>query len=445
MASPQNPPSTLRNRSSEYFKHDREEVNQTVHDTKRRRVEVDIDGSNCETIDGVETRCLPGNSFTAFARSDAFGSLNEDNPEQLPLEKLHRLYGEHDPLFPSTVETEPGNPDYEAIDEDMQHVAEWTYGEGRTRQDPVQAGQGTTQYPERSGVKKTIQPVSSSVEQTRPQDVPEATSLPAQQSVKTLSCGLQNPPKRVFPPADTPIRDDIPLAELCEKWPNHLNGLHLRRFIQADWTAGKIFVSMHSDARDTLTKVASLPMMKGWEIIQQRLDDEKKKMAGKELAKSRKATTPETPASIGQQFSSPSGTQQKSTSTKAPMNGSNYARPRAAMVPSTYMSTVLNFQQPVQANASSQPRASTSTTSPEDHKVQCRKELEKHDRLLNLLFSGPPWDQKPLVENQQRIRDEWATKARKCERKIIDRFRVNVSGIDFQSSNKGDMLVRQGE
>lgn len=441
MASRYNLPSPLGKRSAQDLERDRDEVLKAMRSAKRRQIEIDVDGNYYETEDAVSTRRFGGNGPLALISDEHTSSMSDNDPKNWPLERLQEHFEREDWSFLSQPEMESANPGTEAVDEDMQLVS----GKDQIGQAAVQAGPHTTQHHGPSEGNETFQPASSyggQSEQTR------SEYMPQEESTQPVSYERRSTPPPVFPSADTPLRDDIPLAKICEYWPHHLDGHNLRRFILADWTAGRIFVNMHSYARDAHTKEASLSMRKGWEIIEKRLVDEKRKMDEEERARQAQPAVSETPAPVAQPFLPLSGHRQWFDAQPSPtssMDGSTHAQFRATGVPLSSKFPIAQSPQHVQANASNQPRPTASPTSAEDHVAQCQTELETHTRLLNLLFSGPLWDQSLPAEREERVRNEWITRARKCERGIIDGFHVNVSGIDFQSSSKGDMLIRMAE
>lgn len=97
------------------------------------------------------------------------------------------------------------------------------------------------------------------------------------------------------------------------------------------------------------------------------------------------------------------------------------------------------------AQFSCQPQAVSSTNPYEQYKDECRKELDKQDRVLNLLLSGPTWDKKWPLETRQLMKRKWVAKARQYERDFSSEFGINIPGIDYQNMGKGEMLLRQGE
>ena len=251
-------PSTKR--TIDDVEYDRKDVGDVVHDMKRHRVEGDYDRRLDKTMNGKEARRHSENDFLA---ANDYAEMSESNLEEWSLQKLDELLEHYDEGIEPTAEVELNAQAEEILQQGLRSVAGFTYGQGKTGNEAVAAEQVTAQ----------------------------ASECP------TIQHGRRNPPKPVFPAADGPIPDDVSLPELCEKWPNHLTGVHLRRFIQQGWNAGKIFVSMHSDARDALTKEASLSKKMGWEIIEQRLASEKRKIAEEEqLAKPGKINLPKSSA-----------------------------------------------------------------------------------------------------------------------------------------------------
>lgn len=76
-----------------------------------------------------------------------------------------------------------------------------------------------------------------------------------------------------FPPADEPLPADLSLHRLSRDFPNHLVGESLRRFIVGNWRARAVYNNTHPVAREALTKVG------GWEVIHNRFEEEKRRMA----------------------------------------------------------------------------------------------------------------------------------------------------------------------
>jgi hypothetical protein len=196
-------------------------------------------------------------------------ALEDGNPEKWSPEKLDRLFEE----LGDRVESMEG--------------VEYKF---QGKRDPKQIGNKIGDQPEQSNEDPNRQsPKEQLKSNIAKQSEPSATvstptpttnaNLPKNGPIQPTFYGRKNPPKRVFPPADVPIKGDIPLQDLCSKWPNHLVGATLRRFIEDKWKPARIFVSMHPDARE-----AALAKRKGWEIILQRVEDEKKMAEEKALA-----------------------------------------------------------------------------------------------------------------------------------------------------------------
>jgi hypothetical protein len=436
MMTPFTTPSPSNKRTIEDVEHDHEEVAEVMSDMKRRQVEVDDDGSLYEIVDGIETRRLSGNAFSSAVYSEDYNDMSESDPEQWSLKRLDELFENYD------QETEPTAGGWldgqveETNDQDMLAAAGWTYGEGNNGHGAVGAEQGTAQEPERP----TIQPVSY---------------------------GRRNPLKPVFPAADAPLPDDLSLLKLCEKWPNHLIGVNLRRFVQEGWKAGKIFVSMHPDARDALTKEAALSSKKGWEIIEQRLDDETEKIAEETgLAKVGQTALPQSSAPSASQPSQSAGVKKEqnprqpkralgdSSDNLQPGHFFEWQLPTPGPAMESVMnqtsnretgSAVPNVQRAVKAHSSGQPQAAVPNLSAHSFKIQCWAEIDKQDRLLDLLLSGLQWIFLSPVDKHQRMHEAWVAKARQSETNIISESRVDVAGLDFQATKKGEMLIRQGE
>jgi hypothetical protein len=530
MAAANDRPTALGKRTVEDVEIEGEGPAQGVGDTKRRRIEANSNESQDRTQGPEGIQRLQDSTFTPSSNPEDYAAhVAEDPPQTWTSRKFDVLFENLEMQNEQPTQLEHNVQDEQVLRQNLQIVSDWTRDQENTEQVAEAAEQCTTQRPKHPNIEDedtelafeiTKQP--KAVSGTIPQKgFPGLSPL---RPIQPASYGRRNPPKQVFPAADVPAEEGLSLPEFCAKWPNHLTGVHLRRFIQEDWKAGKIFFSMHPDARDALTKEASLARTLGWEIIQQRLDDEKKTML-REEEQARLETRKETsalkhwrPISPRTKYATIAETQlygaitpspslgvkkkyEPRESTQAPGHGSEDAQYRAPLEqkqksaqalnansvptqtavqndgipaaisrgqvrhieehvefprqgldqggesqqPGTILCAQPNIGQTSQVGLSSQLQAFASTSPSEYHRDQCRQELDKQDLVLELLFSGSGWKQLSASEKHRRIKEEWVTKARESERNMISKFNIEESDIDFQSTGKGNILVRPGE
>jgi hypothetical protein len=98
-----------------------------------------------------------------------------------------------------------------------------------------------------------------------------------------------------------------------------------------------------------------------------------------------------------------------------------------------------------EAHPPSQPQVPASTDPHDDFLLQCRNELDRQDRVLNQLLSGPNWDQVSPFEKHQLIKEKWVAKAQQYERDLSREFGINPPRIDHDSFGKAELLHRQSE
>lgn len=288
MAAANDRPTALGKRTAEDVEIEGEGPAQGAGDTKRRRIEANSDKSQDGTQDAKGVQRIQDSAFTSSSNpEDYVAHLAEDPPQTWTSWQFDELFEDLEMRNEQPTQLEDNVRDEQALLQNLQIVSDWTRDQENTEQEAEVAEQCTTEGPEHPNIEDedtelafdiTKQP--EAVSGTIPQKV--SPGLSRLRPIQTASYRRRNPTKQVFPAAGVPVEEGLSLPEFCAKWPNHLAGIHLRRFIQEDWKAGKIFVSMHPDARDALNKEASLTRTLGLEIIQQRLDDEKKTMLKEE-------------------------------------------------------------------------------------------------------------------------------------------------------------------
>lgn len=312
------------------------------------------------------------------------------------------------------------------------------------------------------------------------------TSTPSNpQPVQHSSSSLEKDLKPRFPPADTPLPEGISLDRLCRRWPHHLTGKTLRPFIEEGWKAGWIFVRLDYFIRKALDKQGALEKKKGWEVIQQRLDEEKARMAeeAKQAAlqaqenvpagsSDRPATTSESaPEAIAAQNKSPAQ-QFEVLETQPPVDSlQSISRTTLTQPPTSQqlpeLSAEISITNVRQTPASpgeggffesqrQPPSAGVQDTRHllptshidrvNNHKREIQHELTKQQNILrDISFADSSWVHKTPEERVHHETQHWMDQARSYEKHIVGLLGRDVVGIDFQSTRPRDVLARQLE
>ncbi|KAF7509464.1 hypothetical protein GJ744_008027 [Endocarpon pusillum] len=353
------------------------------------------------------------------------------------------------------------------IEQDMPTLSPSTAPEKPNGADAVNVGKGT--------------PVMGAVSSTR-----NTSTLSNPPLVQHSSSSLEKNLKPRFPPADTPLPEGISLDKLCRRWPHHLTGRTLRRFIEVGCSAGWIFVRLDYFIRKALDKQGALEKKKGWEVLQQRLDEEKARMAeeakqaGLQAQKNmppgssnRPATTSESaPEAIApqnkrqvQQFGVLQTPQTPAVSLPS-ISRTTLARPLAspqlpalsADIPITNVRDTpassreggfpLSQRQPPSAGTrDTRHHLPTSHIDRvNNHTREIQQELTKQQNILrDISFADSSWAHKTPEERVQDEGRHWIDQARSYEQQVVELLGGDVVGIDFQSTRQRDVLARQLE
>ncbi len=306
----------------------------------------------------------------------------------------------------------------------------------------------------------------------------------ARHTVQYASSSTQNTLKPRFPPANIPLPEGISLDRLCRHWPYHLTGRTLRRFIEEGCTAGWIFLRLDHFVRKALDKQGALEKKKGWEVIEQRLDEEKARMAeeakqaGLQPQKTTSAEASHRPATTFksateaiapqkqrevQQLGArktpqrPVNSLQKTQRTNlAQAQNSPHLSGLSADSPTTNLRQVsasssegLFLQSQEQTSSGGtrgtpQPLPATHIELVNTHQREIEHELAKQSRILqDISDADPSLVHKTPEERLQHRGQHWVDQARSYEKQIGELLDHDVGGIDFQSTRPRDMLVRQ--
>jgi hypothetical protein len=453
----------------------------------------------------------------------AEGSLGEfENPESWTPDEVTKLQQ----VLIADIKPEEGmqlnDEDQQHFERSLQQLSEGAVAKFTTQQGSTVVEHSIFETPDCTALEKPAENNGLNKGQPpQPSEQAQATRkhplLSAKRPIQPASFGRKNASGPVFPSSDMPLKEGVSLENICRFWPNHLHGSCLRRFIQDGWKAGRIFVSIQAEARAALEKAASLTGKKGWEIIQQRLDDEANKMAEEEklaridqqkrLSAPARTKVPKAQMSGRTGYVKPNIPEREHVSAvprQAPGHGidgvqshaninkrgqAKYASnvqqdhtklhclPKAASgtlsqqnQPSTEPFPVPALIQPtgysrtretqrVTESSDARPivrkaeiadfiverQGAVSSFHSQEHKDQCRRELEKQYQALTILFSSPTLDRKSHTREQQLVKEEWIAKARQFERDLVSTTGINVSGIHFESNVEDKILVRQGE
>ncbi|ERF72606.1 hypothetical protein EPUS_08742 [Endocarpon pusillum Z07020] len=445
---------------------EQKQIGESEESVKKPRLEVTSESAH--TFDDLFED--PPENWTEDEAVKMWGDLlNDPEPEGgakfggKEQQKFGERYGQGPALTAASSHVEHKSV---VIEQDMPTLSQSTAPEKTNEADALKEGEST------------VMGAISSTQNT--------STLSNPQPVQHSSSSVEKTLKPRFPPADTPLPEGISLDKLCRRWPHHLAGRTLRRFIEEGCNAGWIFVRLDYFIRRALDKQGALEKKKGWEVVQQRLDEEKARMA--EEAKQ---------AGLQAQNNMPAGSSNRPDTTSesapeaiAPQNQGQGQQFRVFQTPQTSVDSLQSTSRTTLAQpltspqlpalsadipitnvrhtpASSReggfsesqrqpPSAGTRDTRHllptshidrvNNHTREIQHELTKHQNILrDISFADSSWAHKTPEERVQDERKHWMDQARSYEEHVVDLLGGDVVGIDFQSTRPRDVLARQLE
>lgn len=247
-----------------------------------------------------------------------------------------------------------------------------------------------------------------------------------------------------FPANWEKLPADLTLEQICWDYPNHINGPRLRRFVEAGWTANKIWDAMQDSAKVTSAK------KRPWNKLEHRLLKAKKRMAEQESAEEEEEGSEEEDDA---DFSE--GNMQGSSSSQLPQNiaGSGFPSPFPYDVRSTATTVRLMNPAPVapfHAGSIHDGRIDEPYTSApvQDHigmvQSSFRAELGKQKRILSAMISydDSGWPSRSQQERNRRCEVEWVRRVRRLERSFAADHDIDVDALELEQTSYGQMMKR---
>jgi hypothetical protein len=214
--------------------------------------------------------------------------------------------------------------------------------------------------------------------------------------------GMKHGPQELtaFRPFKEKLPPGLTLEVICHDYPNHLNGQHLRRFIDEGWTARKIWAAMQDSAKGSASST------RPWNKLEHRLLKEKKRMA-QEQEKGQPAE--------------------------------NVAPSTTLYSNSALSALTLHTGMEAETYAPDSVKARIGT-----YQNLFRAELEKQRSILSLLLSTDDcgWHAKSQQEKGRRIDEEWIRRAKRLERAFAIDQDVDADDLEIEQASVSGMLRR---
>lgn len=402
MASSFDQPTVSKKRTIEDVERERQEANHVVREVKRRRVDVD------EAI-----------------------SLTENNPETWSSQELDDLFHALKDKIKPTTELELSVQEEQTLQRNMQLVADSTYGEGEEGREVGAAELDTMQRANSPNVERCVELRHlETTTKSKPTAVHQQSKVSSGLSrfrlIQPTPYTRRSSPKPTFPAAGVPVDKGVSSHQPTQK-----------REAKSDCSAPK--QALGDDPQEQVT-IVSDPKSSLDQTTCQRYDNPVAVTGGQlsHVPSFTELTSSQGPVS----GCLPQQDQHSARSSRvhrfshhdiaAEKQDAQNRTPNLERLPSVCPAEI--------ARKSNYSQASTA----ERHKQDCQKMLEEQDRVLELVVLGETLDWMSPTKIEQRKREAWIARARQYEREVTSQLGIKMSGCQFQSTSKTDMILRQG-